>query len=330
MNIIKIAELAGVSKSTVSRYLNDGAVSASASDKIKKVIEETGFTPLRHAQIMRTNKTKLIGVIVPKISTETAALVIEGITEITSTFDYEVLIANTNLSIEKEINYLKIFKSNYVDGIIFMATVLTAQHKQLMKELQVPIVVVAQKVEDFPSVSNNDYEASKEIVNFLINKGHNQIGFIGVSEQDVAVGVERKRGYMDALKEHELPLQLDAIKIGDFSIQSGYNLAKEIMSSDRVPSAIFAVTDHLAIGAMQYLNEFHYKIPEDIAIVGIGDSKSGNLITPKLTTIQYPYHQLGAKSAEMIMNQIITGKISMVKNESNFIMNYRLINRDSV
>ena len=122
LNIIDIAKLAGVSKSTVSRYLNNGYVSVESREKIKKVLEETGFTPQRQAKGMRTKKTNLIGVIVPKISSETPARVVEGITEVLSPNGYDILIANTNLSIEKELEYLNIFKSNQVDGIIFMAT----------------------------------------------------------------------------------------------------------------------------------------------------------------------------------------------------------------
>ena len=154
MNIIEIAKLAGVSKSTVSRYLNDGYVSEEASEKIKEVIEQTGFVPRRQAQAMRSQKTNLIGIIVPKISTETAARVIEGITNELSNAGYEVLIGNTSQSIEKEFDYLKVFK-NQVDGIIFMATEITPKHYELFEQLHIPIVVVAQKVKDYIFSSNS-------------------------------------------------------------------------------------------------------------------------------------------------------------------------------
>ena len=146
LNIIDIAKLAGVSKSTVSRYLNNGYVSVEARDKIKKVLDETGFTPQRQAKGMRTKKTNLIGVIVPKISSETPSRVVEGITEVLSPNGYDILIANTNLSIEKELEYLNIFKSNQVDGIIFMATKVIDEHIEVIKNLEVPIVVVAQDI----------------------------------------------------------------------------------------------------------------------------------------------------------------------------------------
>ena len=329
MNIIEIAKLAGVSKSTVSRYLNDGYVSEEASEKIKEVIEQTGFVPRRQAQAMRSQKTNLIGIIVPKISTETAAHVIEGITNELSNAGYEVLIGNTSQSIEKEFDYLKVFK-NQVDGIIFMATEITPKHYELFEQLHIPIVVVAQKVKDYPCIVHDDYHASKDAINYLIDKGHRSIGFIGVGEYDVAVGIERKKGYLDALEEQKIEAQSEYIQIGDFSHESGFNLTKHLMSFPKPQSAMFAVTDNLAIGCMEYLKENGYKIPDDIAVMGLGDIKIAAYMTPGLTTVHYHFQTMGAKSANLLMQLIQSGKESSKNYESNFIFNYRLIERDSV
>ncbi len=329
MNIIEIAKLAGVSKSTVSRYLNDGYVSEEASEKIKEVIEQTGFVPRRQAQAMRSQKTNLIGIIVPKISTETAARVIEGITNELSQVGYEVLIGNTNLSIEKEMDYLRVFK-NQVDGIIFMATQITPKHYELFDQLKIPIVVMAQKVKDYPCVIHDDYHAAKEAIHYLVSKGHQSIGFIGVGEYDVAVGIERKKGYIDALNEHQIQIQEDYIRIGDFSHESGFNLTKQLMSVSNPPSAIFAVTDNLAIGCMEYLKENGYKIPEDVAVMGLGDIKIAAYMTPALTTIHYYFQTMGSQSANLLIKLIQSGKESSKNCESNFIFKYRLMERDSV
>ena len=240
LNIIDIAKLAGVSKSTVSRYLNNGYVSVEARDKIKKVLDETGFTPQRQAKGMRTKKTNLIGVIVPKISSETPARVVEGITEVLSPNGYDILIANTNLSIEKELEYLNIFKSNQVDGIIFMATKVTDKHIEVIKNLEVPIVVVAQDIENSPSVYFDEFQATKDITNYLIKKGHEKIGYIGVYEEDKAVGLYRKQAYIETLKNNNIDINYANIKIGDFDEKSGYILAKEMMEGNDIPTAIVA------------------------------------------------------------------------------------------
>ena len=330
LNIIDIAKLAGVSKSTVSRYLNNGYVSSEARDKIKKILDETGFTPQRQAKGMRTKKTNLIGVIVPKISSETPARVVEGITEILSPNGYDILIANTNLSIEKELEYLNIFKANQVDGIIFMATKVTERHIKVMNNLEVPIVVVAQDIEGFSSVFFNEYDATRDITNYLIEKGHNKLAYIGVYEEDKAVGLYRKEAYIETLKENNIDIVEEYIKIGNFSEESGYELAKEIIENGNIPTAIVAVTDNLALGAIEYLTDNNYRVPEDIAVVGMGDSKLSRVITPKLSTVHYHYKTAGRKSAEIILEYLkdtTTDKDKMVKKVR---LDCLLIKRNSV
>ena len=330
LNIIDIAKLAGVSKSTISRYFNNGYVGEESRNKIQKVLDETGFHPQRQAKSMRTKKTNLIGVIVPKISSETIARIVEGMTDVFSPKGYDVLIANTNLSIEKEIEYLNIFKNNNVDGIMFVATKVTDKHIKAMKASQVPIVVVGQEIEDYPSVYHDDYNAAKESTKYLIEKGHRNIGFIGVYEEDISVGYYRKQGYIDALIESGIDATMDNIKIGQFSEDSGYNLTKELISNENKPTAILAVTDNIAVGVIEYLRENNYKVPEDIAVMGMGDSRISKVVTPKLTTVHFNYKTSGARSAE-IMYGILAGETSPTKNMyKNIKLNYGLIERDSI
>lgn len=330
LNIIDIAKLAGVSKSTVSRYLNNGYVGAEAREKIKKVLDETGFTPQRQAKGMRTKKTNLIGVIVPKISSETPARVVEGITEILSPNNYDILIANTNLSIEKELEYLNIFKANQVDGIIFMATKVTEKHISVMKNLEVPIVVVAQDIEGFSSVFFNEFDATRDITNCIIEKGHKKLGYIGVYEEDKAVGFDRREAFIETLNEKNIEIINENIKIGDFAEESGYKLAKEIMEGNNPPTAIVAVTDNLALGAIEYLIDNNYRVPEDVAVVGMGDCKISRVITPKLTTIHYHYKTAGRKSAEIMLEYLNERTIQKEKMVKKVRINCLLIKRNSV
>lgn len=329
MNIIEIAKLAGVSKSTVSRYLNNGYVSVENRVKIEEVIKNTGYTPLRQAKTLRTKKTKLIGVIVPKISTETTSRVIEGISDEIAKCGYDLLIANTNLNINKEKEYLNILK-NQVDGIIFLATKVTDEHIKIMDNIDVPIVVVSQDIREYPCVYYNDYDASKDVVKQLLIDGYKKVAFIGVYEDDIAVGYERKRGYIDALAENKIILNEKLIKIGNFSMKSGYELCKNLMEDNEKPDAIFASTDNIAIGAMEYLLETGYKIPADVGIWSIGDSKLSRVVTPKLNTVHYYYKTSGQNSGEMIMKLIEDNTKSSKNVNEKIKLGYRLINRNSI
>ena len=317
LNIIDIAKLAGVSKSTVSRYLNNGYVGAESREKIKKVIDETGFMPQSYAKSLRTGKTNLIGVIVPKISTETAPRVVQGITEVLSENNYDVLIANTNLSVEKEFEYLNIFKNNQVDGVIFMGTKITPKHKKIMDKLNVPIVVVAQYMDNYPCVYHDDFNAAKYMTEYLIGKGHKNIGFIGVYEEDRSVGLERENGYIAALKENNIEMDIENLKVGDFSYESGYKLANELINKKNTPTAIFAVTDNLAIAAIDCLKDKGLNIPKDVAVVSIGDTRISEVVSPKLTTIHY--------HLELLKSSIKTSKTI----KKNIKLSYILIERNS-
>ena len=139
ININEIAKLAGVSRATVSRYLNDGYVSEEKRKIIAKVIEETGYTPSAQARVLRTKKTKLIGVIIPKIDSQAVSREVLGINETLSKSGYQIILADTFNDEHKELEYLKIFQNNQVDGIILIATVFTNQHKKLLKKLNIEL-----------------------------------------------------------------------------------------------------------------------------------------------------------------------------------------------
>lgn len=327
LNIIDIAKMAGVSKSTVSRYLNGGYVSEERKRKIKEIIDETGFVPQRQAKGLRNRKTDLIGVIVPKISTETTSLVVDGITNILNKEKYEVIIANTNLSTKKEIEYLNVFKANQVDGIILLATKITKEHKKIFKEITVPFVIVAQEVEDYSCVYHDDYNAGKHCTRLLLERGRKKIAFVGVYEDDIAVGYNRKKGYFDALEENKYGVREDYVKIGDFSHESGYALTKELMELEERPDAIFAVTDSLALGVIRYLNENQIKIPEEVAVISIGDNRIANYVTPRLTTLHYFYYESGEESATILLDMLYKKNKVEVKKVK---LGYQLMERESL
>ena len=147
MTINEIAKLAGVSRATVSRYLNQGYVSEEKKEAIRKVIEETGYEPSQQARTLRSKMTNLIGVIIPRIQSEAVSRMVAGISEVLSAQGYELLLANTQNDPKQELKYLKIFRKNRVDGILYMGTMFSKEHLRLMAESDVPIVVVAQEVD---------------------------------------------------------------------------------------------------------------------------------------------------------------------------------------
>jgi len=326
--ILEIAKLANVSRTTVSRVINNSPnVSDAVRNKVLKVIEETGYVPSEQAKSLRTKKTKVIGVILPKISTETSSKLVSGIDEELAQFGYQILLANANLEKEKEIEFLHLLKIRQVDGIILTPTNADARLIEEVHQIQKPIVVIGQ---DIPGVSNvlyNDYHAARDLVTLMLNKGHEKIAFIGVDESDIAVGVMRKKGYLDVMKENGLCIEEHWVQKGIFDIDSGYEAMKRIIQNSKMtPTAVFAVTDRLAIGAMQYLKEIGFSIPKDMAITGIGASELSKYVEPSLTTVDYLNKEAGREAAKMILQSI-----DQEDNNINKInLEYRLIERNSL
>ena len=168
MNINEIAKLANVSRATVSRYFNDGYVSAEKREQIRRVIEETGYKPSAQAQMLRTKKTKQIGVIIPKINSESISGMISGISKELKQAGFWLLLANTENQEREEVEYLKLFSENQVDGIILIGTIFTPAHKRALRALQVPVVVLGQKLEGYSCVYQDDYLAAKESARMML------------------------------------------------------------------------------------------------------------------------------------------------------------------
>ncbi|MDC3412699.1 LacI family transcriptional regulator [Aquibacillus sp. 3ASR75-11] len=326
--IKEIADMANVSRTTVSRVLNDsGYVSKDVRQRIMKVIEETGYVPSEHAKSLRTKKTKVIGVILPKISTETSSRLVAGIDDILSEKGYQILLANTNLDQEKELEFIKLLKVRQVDGIILTATNVNERLVQQINKTDIPLIVIGQEVDSVSNVLYDDYHAARAVVSLFIQKGHEAISFIGVDESDVAVGHLRKKGYIDEMTQHGLTVEDTWIQKGIFDIESGYEAMKKIIeTSTHTPTAIFAVTDRLAVGAINYLKEKGYQIPEDMAIAGIGASEISQYVNPPLTTVDYQNEAAGKAAAKLLIESIETNK----KEPKKITLDYRLLVRDSV
>lgn len=304
MNINKIAEMAGVSRATVSRYLNNGYVSTEKKLAIAKVIEETGYIPSSQARMLRSRRTNVIGVIIPRLNSDAISREMMGISNVLAREGYQFLLANTANNERKELEYIKVFQRNQVDGIILVATVFTPEHRRLLKESSVPIVIVGQNIRGFCSVYHDDYNAAKEITGLMISEGRTNIGYIGVSLRDEAAGAGRYRGYMEAFSEQGIRMNERAMMEAAFSMEDGYNKAKELFWRFPELDGLFCATDGIAIGAMEYLKEIGKKIPVDISVVGVGHTSLSKVVSPKLTTIHFYYESAGEEAAELLMKMV--------------------------
>lgn len=324
MNINEIAKLAGVSRATVSRYLNDGYVSEEKKEKIREVIERTGYKPSAQAQMLRTRRTGQVGVIIPKINSESISRMVAGISTVLKEAGFQLLLADTENKEKEELEYLRLFSENQVDGIILIATIFTQEHKKALKGLRVPVVLLGQQLAGYSCVYQDDYHAARAAAEMLIEGGAGRPGCIGVTKRDRAVGEARRKGFLDVLKDKGIIWEEACYEECGFSAQDGYEAAGRLLEREPELDGIFCVTDTIALGAMARIRETGRSVPEQVAVVGIGDTVSGRLMLPRLSSVHFYYKTSGQEAARLLlelMNGTVPGK--EVK------MTYSVVERDT-
>ncbi|MDO4556704.1 MAG: LacI family DNA-binding transcriptional regulator [Lachnospiraceae bacterium] len=304
MNISEFAKLAGVSKSAVSRYFNKGYLSEEKTIQIEKALKKYEYQPSLSAQTVRTKTTKLVGVILPKLSSESCSRVTEGIGQVLGEEGYEILLVNTANDYHKEVKYLELFRQNRVDGVIFLASIFTENHRRVLRKMHIPVVIVGQLYKGFSCICHDDFGAAYSMTKLMLDKGRKRPAFLGVTMDDEAVGKERYRGYMEALAEKNI-LAEDHQKISvGFQMDDGYQGTKYLFSQKEKPDCLFCATDTIALGAMQYLNEQGFSIPSDVMMAAVGDSKVGKITAVPLTSAHLHYKTSGIEAARMLLAAI--------------------------
>lgn len=311
MNIAEIAKLAGVSSAAISRYFNNGHISDEKKEVIRKVVEETGYRPSVQAQTLRTKKTKMIGVIVPKVASASIGRIVEGILSILNESEYQTLLAVTQNDPKKESEYLIAFNDKQVDGVILAATVFTADQKRILKNMLVPIVIVGQRLSGYYCVFHDDYHAAYDLTKLLMEKGRKRLGYIGALRQDQAVGAERYRGFCDAVIDMGCGGLAENAVTADFTIASGYEKAKELLTRCKNLDGLVCATDTMAAGAMQYLCEQGIEVPQQIVVAGQGDSDMAKVTAPPLITVHYSYERSGEIAVQMLMEVLEKGEAAI-------------------
>ncbi len=300
-----IAKLANVSRTTVSRVLNNtGNVDPAAIERVKQVIQETGYVPSQYAKSLRTNKTKIIGIIIPRLTTETLNRFLEIFARRIQEFGYQTIMYNTGLDQEKEIEAFSVLFSRRVDGIIHFATNTSDELKKTIQSSKIPVIVVGQNFNIDNQILINEYHASSLLTEEMISRGYNHFGFIGAPETDYSVGIERRNAFIDVLKKHHKVIDYDLIDKANFDFKTGYDAMSRLLEKKKTIDAVVCVTDRIAIGAMQCIHDHGLKIPEDIAIAGMGASAISFYFTPKLTTIDFRNEEQGSLAVDMMMQLI--------------------------
>lgn len=320
-----VARLAHVSVSTVSRVLNeDAAVAPQTRTQVLSAVSQLNYRPSSLARGLRTAETRTVGVILPNVTYPFFASVLRGIEKVAWEHGYQVLIGDTGDDPERQLSYLRLLDGKRADGAVILAT--RGELRSLIDLSQrMPVVLACEYVdgEYFPSVSIDNIAAAFDATSHLVRLGHRRIGFINGPE-NIILCRDRLRGYQLALRQLDLPDTTDLIEFGQFDIASGRTAAARLLDRPLRPSAIFCANDEMAIGAIQIARNRGLRVPEDLAVVGFDNIVMAEVVSPTLTTVAQPMHDLGRIAMQSLLDAM-QGKQQVMRQ----VLPHRLIVRES-
>lgn len=296
---------------TVSRALNNRAnVDEKTRQRVLEKAKSMGYTPNLVAKSLVSSKTYTIGVVIPEITHAFFPEVVRGIEEVTNASDYQLFLTNANEQFELEKNAIRTLRSKRVDGILISSSQTVGDYsfyKDLINS-GTKVVFFDRCIENIGAscVSVNDRVSSENITNHLIEThGYSRIAHIS-GPQDVSIGKKRFEGYLDALKNNDLPITDKWIIRGGFQEEGGYRAMQQLLTlpEKEYPEAVVCVNDPSAIGAVRAIDEVGLSIPEDIAITGFTDDIRAPLLDTPLTTIHQPAYKVGKRAAEKLIKTI--------------------------
>ena len=315
---IKVKDIAiksGVSMATVSRYLNkSGYVKEETRQLIKKAIAEIKGEDKSYSQL------KNIAVVLPDLSNMFFTDVLKGINEEAGKLGCNVLAFYSNEEIEKEINIIESLKDLNISGLIITTTVnnnmeIIKKHIQNMNSLEIPIILIDRDLRfcDFDGVFIDNKKGAFDGVDTLISEGHKEIAII-TGPLQYKPGIERLEGYKQAYESNELSVNEKNIYEGDFQVDSGYRLTKEIIKNNKDVSAIFISNNMMTLGAINALNEMKIKIGEDISILGFDDLDFFNYVGLNISVVSRPTSEMGKIGFNILYKKLSDDEPSSTQN----------------
>lgn len=327
VTIEDVAREAGVSVATVSRVINrNGPVSAKSEEKVNLAIARLNYRPNVWGRRLRRQESRMILIFVPYISNPFYASIVSGVEDTLRKQGYGTMLCITNGDKTREQEFIKQLYDGQADGAVIMCV---DKHDKDIEQLakEVPVVQCCEYSmnEDISHVSVNNFAAANQVVKYLGSLGHERIGFVGSINQFISSN-DRQSGYEEGVKELAIPLNSKYIAYGDedYSFNSGVRAGLELLSLKDRPTAIFCISDVLALGVVRAARNLGLLVPRDVSVVGFDDVEYATMLSPMLTTVSQPRYSLGKTSAQMLIHQIESGAAG-----SSIYLEHKLILRES-
>lgn len=324
VTIQDVARTAGVSVSTVSRVLNGKVdVASETQNRILSVIDDLGYTTNLAARSMRSQKKKLVGLIMPDIEYPFAIEVMKGVNRAIAESEFDLLVYTTG-DVRKsgrafhEQKYVSLLTNSISDGVILVAPVAGEFN------VDAPIVSIDPLASNpnYPAVHATNYQGAMDAMEYLLGLGHKRIGFIS-GRAELESSNRRLKGYRDALGRAGIPIDEQLIASGDYTTSTGVSGARELLALANPPTAIFASNDQMAMGVYQVAEEMRLRIPDDLSVVGFDNITESKYMG--LTTVDQFISEMGYVATQMLI-KIING---IPLEDQTYRMQTRLVIRNS-
>lgn len=309
VTIYDIAKKANVSPMTVSRVINNsGNISEATRKKVEQAIQELGYIPNHSARSLISKETKILSLLITDITNPFFTQVARGAEDKARQMGYRLLLGNSDEDPEKESEYLHMFISTNVDGVLIApAGDRSKKNLKLLIKHQVPFVLIDRTVEGIKSdqVLGDSREGTRKLIEHLIEQGHNKIALIN-GPTDISTARERRTAYEETLKLFDLPIKKQWILESDYKQNNGDTIAKKLLSlpPEERPTAIFAANNFIAVNTIQGLKRYNIRIPEDMAIVCFDDLGPASSLNPFLTVAAQPAYLFGSLGIQLLIERI--------------------------
>lgn len=311
VTIRDVAKAAGVSVTTVSRALNGHSdVSQTTREKVLETASQLSFRPSQVARNLVMNRTQTVGLLISDFNKDLGGQhflfdVLAGIHDRLASDGYDVTLVSTSTTQQQLLSYLDFCIERRFSGVIVMGMRLDDPYVHEVVEAPLPSVVV-----DLPLLSQHcgyvmtdNVNGARFAVKHLVSRGHRKIGFVN-GHGMAAVSVERRRGYEDGMRSMNLPVDPSWVYESDFTMEGGTTGLTALLDVHPDITGVFFASDLMAIGGLQFARSRGLRVPDDIALVGFDNIDLGAFVTPPLTTVSQPRHDMGATAAEMLLNMM--------------------------
>jgi LacI family transcriptional regulator len=300
-----VAKLAGVAPITVSRVINNsGYITDETRQRVEEAIRTLGYMPNSLARSLRSHKTRMLALVLTDITNPFWTTVARGVEDAASDAGFSVILCNTDESDVEQERYIRIILEKQVDGVLLVPSGNPEEAVCTIRSQQVPVVVLDRRVPpdlETDVVRCDSIGGARRLVQLLISLGHKHIAVL-TGPKGVSTADDRVAGYRQALAEAGLEWEL--VLYGEYTLQSGYELAKQALKNEPRPTAFFAGNNFLAIGALHAMRDQGLKVPEQMALVGFDDLPEALVVDPFLTVEAQPAYEMGHKATELLLARL--------------------------